>query len=111
MENSKNSYETLFVIDPDLTEEATKAMIEKFTKLIADNGEVESVDEWGKRRLAYPINDKPEGYYVLINFKSEASLPSELERIFGITEGIYRSIVIRHEAKKPSAKKPVKTEA
>ena len=108
MEAAKNSYETLFIIDPDLTEEATKAMIEKFTKLIADNGEVESVDEWGKRRLAYPINDKPEGYYVLINFKSEPSLPSELERIFGITEGIMRSLVVRHEEKKPRAKKPVK---
>ena len=113
MEATKNSYETLFVIDPDLTEEATKAMIEKFTKLIADNGEVESVDEWGRRRLAYPINDKPEGCYVLVNFKSEPSLPSELERIFGITEGIMRSIVVRHEEKKPRAKKtaPAKTEA
>ncbi|MCR5681170.1 MAG: 30S ribosomal protein S6 [Clostridiales bacterium] len=112
MEKIINSYETLFVIDPDLTEEATSALVEKFTKLISDNGEIESVDEWGKRRLAYPINDKPEGYYVLVNFKSEASLPSELERIFGITEGILRSIVIRHEEKKPSAKKPAaKTEA
>ena len=108
MEKIINSYETLFVIDPDLTEEATKALVEKFTKLIADNGEIETVDEWGKRRLAYPINDKPEGYYVLINFKSESSLPSELERIFGITEGIMRSIVVRHEEKKPRAKKPVK---
>ena len=112
MEKIINSYETLFVIDPDLTEEATKALVEKFTKLIADNGEIETVDEWGKRRLAYPINDKPEGYDVLVNFKSGASLPSELERIFGITEGILRSIVIRHEEKKPSAKKPApKTEA
>ena len=106
MENSTNSYETLFVIDPDLTEEGTRAMVEKFTKLITDNGgEIESVDEWGKRRLAYPINDKPEGYYVLVNFKSETSLPSEMERIFNITEGIMRSIVIRHEEKKPRAKK------
>ena len=113
MENNSNSYETLFVVDPDLTEEATRAMVEKFTKLIADNGEIESVDEWGKRKLAYPINDKPEGYYVLVNFKSEPSLPIELERIFGITEGIMRSIVIRHEEKKPRAKKtgPAKTEA
>ena len=111
MEKIVNSYETLFVIDPDLTEEATKALVEKFTKLISDSGEIESVDEWGKRRLAYPINDQPEGYYVLINFKSDSARPSELERIFGITEGIYRSIVIRHEVKKPSAKKPAKTEA
>lgn len=99
MEKIINSYETLFVIDPDLTEEATKALVEKFTKLIADNGEIAEVNEWGKRKLAYPINDKNEGYYVLVNFKSEGTLPSELERIFGITEGIMRSIVIRHEDK------------
>ncbi len=115
MEATRNSYETLFVIDPDLTEDAYRAMVDKFTKLISDNGEIESVDEWGKRRLAYPINDKPEGCYVLVNFKSEPALPSELERIFGITEGIMRSIVIRHEEKKPRAakKKPAaeKTEA
>jgi small subunit ribosomal protein S6 len=104
MEKIINSYETLFIIDPDLTEEANKTMVEKFTKLITSNGgEIEDTNEWGKRKLAYPINDKPEGYYVLINFKSESSLPSELERIFGITEGILRSIVIRHEDTKKSA--------
>lgn len=111
MEKIVNSYETLFVIDPDLTEEATKALVEKFQKLIADNGEVSEVNEWGKRKLAYPINDKTEGYYVLINFKSESTLPLELERIFGITEGILRSIVIRHEEKKAAAPKSEKAEA
>ncbi|MBQ2279402.1 MAG: 30S ribosomal protein S6 [Clostridia bacterium] len=104
MEKIVNSYETLFVIDPDLTEEETKALVEKFQKLIADHGEISEVNEWGKRKLAYPINDKAEGYYVLINFKSESTLPLELERIFGITEGILRSIVIRHEDKKAAAK-------
>ncbi|MBO5127841.1 MAG: 30S ribosomal protein S6 [Clostridia bacterium] len=103
MEKIVNSYETLFVIDPDLTEEETKALVEKFQKLIADNGEVSEVNEWGKRKLAYPINDKTEGYYVLVNFKSESTLPLELERIFGITEGILRSIVIRHEEKAAKA--------
>ena len=82
-----------------LTEEETKALVEKFQTLIAENGEITEVNEWGKRKLAYPINDKPDGYYVLINFKSESTLPLELERIFGITEGIMRSIVIRHEDK------------
>ena len=100
MEKIINSYETLFVIDPDLTEEATKALVEKFSKLIASNGEISEVNEWGKRKLAYPINDKSEGYYVLINFKSEGTLPVELERVYGITEGILRAIVIRHEEKK-----------
>jgi small subunit ribosomal protein S6 len=104
MEKIVNSYETLFVIDADLTEEETKALVEKFQKLIADHGEISEVNEWGKRKLAYPINDKAEGYYVLINFKSESTLPLELERIFGITEGILRSIVIRHEDKKAAAK-------
>lgn len=103
MEKISNSYETLFVIDADVAEDAQKALIEKFTKLISDNGEIESIEEWGKRRLAYPINDKLEGYYVLVNFKAEGSLPSELERIFGITEGILRSIVIRHEDKNAAA--------
>lgn len=97
MEQIKNSYETLFVIDPDLTEEATKALIAKFTSIITTKGEIESIDEWGKRKLAYPINDKAEGYYVLVNFMAEGTIPSELERVFGITEGILRSIVIRHE--------------
>ncbi|MBE6599089.1 MAG: 30S ribosomal protein S6 [Ruminococcaceae bacterium] len=100
MEKIINSYETLYVIDPDLTEEATKALVEKFTALINANGTASEVNEWGKRKLAYPINDKTEGYYVLVNFTSEGSFPAELERVMGITEGILRSIVIRHEAKK-----------
>ena len=104
MEKIINNYETLFVIDADLSEEATRALVDKFTKLISDNGEITEVNEWGKRKLAYPINDKPEGYYVLVNFKSESTLPLELERVYGITEGIVRFIVIRHEEKKPSAK-------
>ena len=103
MEKIINSYETLFVIDPDLTEEATKALVEKFTKLIADNGEIAEVNEWGKRKLAYPINDKNEGYYVLVNFESDADFPAELERRFSINEKIMRSIVIRHEDKKAEA--------
>ncbi len=103
MEKIINSYETLFVIDPQLTEEATKAMVEKFSNLISENGTITEVNEWGKRRLAYPINDLNEGYYVLITFTSESKFPTELERVFGITEGIMRYIVIRHEEKKKSA--------
>ena len=98
-----NSYETLFIIDASLTEEAIKGLVDKFTALIAEHGKVSEVNEWGKRRLAYPINDKEEGYYVLVNFESQGNLPAELERIFGITDGIMRSIVIRHEDKKAAA--------
>ena len=98
MEKVICSYETLFVIKPDLAEEATAAVVNKFTALIADNGgTVENVNVWGKRRLAYPIEKHVEGYYVLVNFKSEATLPLELNRVFGITDEILRSIVVRSE--------------
>lgn len=97
MEKLNNSYETLFIVDARLSEDDTKALIEKFTNLIAENGVVEEVNEWGKRRLAYPIDDQTEGYYVLVNFTSNPEFPNELERIFGITDGIARSIVLRRE--------------
>ena len=91
MEKVICSYETLFVIKPNLTEEATAAVMNKFTALIADNGgTVENVNVWGKRRLAYPIQYKTEGYYVLMNYKSEPSFPLEMERVLGITDGILR---------------------
>ncbi len=100
MEKTMNSYETLFVVNPELSEEATKAVIEKFTGVIAEAGSVTEVKEWGKRRLAYPINDVNEGYYVLVDFEAEAALPAELERRFRIDENILRSIVVRHTEKK-----------
>ena len=98
MEKVLVSYETLFVVKPDLSEEATQATVNKFTALIADNGgTVESINAWGKRRLAYLIDDYAEGYYVLVNFKSDAALPLELNRVFGITDEILRYIVVRSE--------------
>ena len=99
MENKLKSYETLFVISPDLSEEDTKALVEKFTTLIKENGEIGEIDEWGRRKLAYPIDYKTEGYYVLVNFKSATDFPSELERIFNITDNILRSLVIAKEEK------------
>ena len=104
MEKVINSYETLFVVDCSLGEDAVKELVNKFTALIEGNGTIESVDEWGKRRLAYPINDKNDGYYVLVNFKSEGGFTAELERVFGITEGILRSIVIRQIEDKKTKK-------
>lgn len=95
MEKILNSYETLFVVDCSIGDEAVKATVEKFTAMIAENGTIGNVDEWGKRRLAYPINDQNDGYYVLVNFESESEFPAELERVFGINENILRSIVIR----------------
>ncbi len=93
-----NKYETIFVLDAALEEEKITALSEKFQKLIADNGTVESVDVWGKRKLAYPIDFKTEGYYVLVNFASAPEFPKELERIYGITDGVMRTITIRKEA-------------
>ena len=80
-------YETIFVVDSTLTDEATAAIVEKFKTL----GEV---NEWGKRRLAYPINHKNEGYYVLMTFESKTDFPAELTRIYNITDGIIRAIVV-----------------
>ncbi len=97
MENKIKVYETLFVISPELSEEDTKATVEKFTNLISQHGEIEECNEWGKRKLAYPIDYKTEGYYVLVNFRSEPDFPSELERIFNITDNILRSIVVSKE--------------
>ncbi|MBE6680283.1 MAG: 30S ribosomal protein S6 [Ruminococcaceae bacterium] len=103
MEKVVNSYETLFIVNPTLAEDDIKAAVEKFTALIAENGTVGEIDEWGKRRLAYPINDITEGYYVLVNFTSESSFPAELERRYNIDENIMRGIVIKLEAKKAKA--------
>lgn len=100
MEKKVNSYETLFIVDPGVGEETIKATVDKFTALIAANGTIEEVNEWGKRRLAYPINDIPEGYYTVVTFKSEPEFPNELERLFGIDERIMRSIVIKLDEKK-----------
>ena len=90
-----NKYETIFVVDATKTEEEITALVEKFKSLIEANGEILSVEDWGKRRLAYTINDLTEGYYVLVKFNAPAAFVSELERIFGITEGILRSIVVK----------------
>lgn len=91
-----NNYEVLYVIDGTLSDEAIKEQVARFTDLVtANGGEVVQVDEWGKRRLAYQINYKSEGYYVLMNFKSEPDFPAELERNFGINEAIIRYMVER----------------
>ncbi len=92
-----NSYETIFIIDAGLEEEAVKALQDKFTSLIEKNGTIESIDEWGKRRLAYEINDKTEGFYVLVNFKADGEFPKELDRQYRITDGILRTIIIRKD--------------
>ena len=91
-----NPYEALYIIVPELDEEATKATIEKFKGIVESNaGEVAGVDEWGKRRLAYPIDYKTEGYYVLMSFNSAPEFPAELERNFKINDSVIRYLVTR----------------
>lgn len=98
MEKIQNSYETVLVISLKLGDEGVAAMVQKFKDLIEANAILESVDEWGKRRLAYLINKEAEAYYVLYNFKSDAEFPAELDRIYKITDGILRSLIIKKEA-------------
>ena len=92
-------YETIFITRPNLTEEEFTATVEKFKSLIEKNGTVESVEDWGVKKLAYPIDFVAEGHYVLINFEAPVTFPAELERIYGITDGILRSIVVNKEEK------------
>ena len=107
MEKVINSYETMFIVDVEGGEAAIKATVDKFTGLISSNAELVEATEWGKRRLAYAINDKPEGYYVVVTFKSEPAFPAELDRIYNIDETIMRSLTIKLEydaAEKKAAK-------
>ena len=111
MEKINNYYESLFIVDVTNGEEATKASVEKFAGIINANAEtVVEVAEWGKRRLAYPINDRPEGYYVVVTFKAAPEFPAELERLFNIDENILRSVLIRLDFE-PVAKAAVVEEA
>ena len=95
MENAVHQYETVFVINASLTEEATAELVKKFADLIASDVEAPKVTEIGKRKLAYLIDDMSEGYYVLMEFAGTAAFVGELERIFNITEGVIRSIVVK----------------
>ena len=99
-------YETIFILDPSFDEEAVKASIEKFKGVIENGGgtvenverfggQITNIDEWGKRKLAYEIAKVNEGYYTLVNFTAPAELPSELDRIFRITDGVIRHIIVK----------------
>ena len=85
-------YEALYIIDPAQGEEGIAALVEKFKAMVEAEGTLSNVDEWGKRRLAYAINDLNEGYYVLMNFESKPEFPAELERVMKITDGILRCL-------------------
>jgi len=93
MAKTSANYELMYIIDLDIGEEEITAMVEKFKTLIEANGTVNELEEMGKRKLAYLINDKPEGYYVLVRFTSGPEFPAELDRILKITDGIMRSLI------------------
>ncbi len=87
-------YETMLVTSAKLDEEAAAALMGKFTSLIEANGTIDAVEEWGKRRLAYPIGKEEEGVYTLIHFTSGADFPAELDRVYKITDGVMRTLII-----------------
>ena len=104
-----NQYEVMYVIDTALEEQARNELIARFANLVEINGgTVDRIDEWGKRRLAYAINYKTEGYYVLMYIQAPADLPRELERNFQISESVLRYLVIRFEGALPPKREPFK---
>lgn len=95
LQKPQTNYELMYILDLTKGEEGLAALVEKFKTLIESNGELTSHEIVGKRRLAYQINDMPEGYYVLVRFRSEHSFPAELTRVLGITDGVMRSLVTK----------------
>lgn len=110
MEKVINTYENLFIVSLANGEDVAKETVNKFTTLIANNAEIVEVAEWGKRRLAYAINDETEGYYTVVTFKTASDFPAELDRLFNIDENVMRSMTIKLDvkaiAKNKAAKKP-----
>lgn len=94
MAKVSGNYEVLYVLNPNLGEEETAALVARFKELAEGHGSVSEVDEWGKRRLAYPINDLEEGYYVLMTFSSDPAFPAELDRLMRINVSVMRSIIV-----------------
>lgn len=95
MAKTTEKYELMYIINPNLSEEETAAVVEKFKALVEQNGTLEEMEEMGKRKLAYEVNYISEGYYVLVKFTSGPDFPAELDRVLGITDGILRSLITR----------------
>ncbi len=100
MSEIKNAYETVIVFSVKNGDDAVAALVQKFKELIEKNATLDAVDEWGRKRLAYPINKEAEGHYVLFDFTCGPSFPSELDRIYKITDGILRSLIVKKEKNK-----------
>ena len=104
-----NKYEVMYVIDAALEDSARNELISYFSGIVEKNaGTIDRVDEWGKRRLAYAINYKTEGYYVLLYIQGPSELPRELERNFQINDNVLRYLVIRYEGELPAKREPLK---
>ncbi len=98
MAKTTEKYECMYILNPNLTEEETAALVEKFKALVEANGTLDEMEEMGKRKLAYEINFISEGYYVLVKFTSGPEFPAELDRVLGITDGVMRSMItLRYE--------------
>ena len=93
MAKTSEKYELMYIINPNLSEEETAAVVEKFKTLVEQNGTLDEMEEMGKRKLAYEINYISEGYYVLVKFTSAPEFPAELDRVLGITDGVMRSLI------------------
>lgn len=91
----KATYETLFIVDVNLGDEGVQNLIDRFKAMVEQNGEMTKTDDWGKRHLAYPINDLNEGYYYIMTYTAKPDFPAEIERVMHITDGILRSMTVR----------------
>ena len=87
----------MYIINPQLEDEAIKGIVERFKNLVESQAQLVSIDEWGKRKLAYPIEKINEGYYVLMEFSAEPDFPQELERVFRITDGVMKYLIVKQE--------------
>lgn len=110
MAEGMNLYETVIVTSAKLGEEGSAELVNRFKALIEEHGTVEGVDDWGKRRFAYPIQKQTEGYYTLINFQSSPEFTAELDRRYQITDGILRTIIIKRDPRHVNAQRAQKTE-
>ena len=98
MAKTSEKYELMYITNPNLSEEETAGIVEKFKALVEQNGTLDEMEEMGKRKLAYEINYISEGYYVLVKFTSAPEFPAELDRVLGITDGVIRSLItLRYE--------------
>lgn len=109
--SANEKYEAVLVFSVLNGEEPAKELEEKFKAMIEANGTVDSVEEWGKRKLAYPINDEEDGYYVLVNFQSATDFPAELDRVLHITDGVLRSLIVKRVEMKKATEKPAEKPA